>query len=85
MLPTNGDVMVKLPVLKLRNVCKILEKAGFRFLKQEGSHMTYTKIGNDEKITVVTVPHYPEIDRFVLLSIIKQSKMTREEFLKLLD
>ena len=77
--------MPKLPVLKLRKVCRILEKAGFELLRQEGSHMTYTKSGSDGKVIVVTVPHYPEIDRFVLLSIIKQSKMAREEFLKLLD
>ncbi|HLC51464.1 MAG TPA: type II toxin-antitoxin system HicA family toxin [archaeon] len=76
--------MAKLPVLKLRKICKALELAGFVFVRQEGSHMTYVKRGSD-RTYVITVPNYPEIDRFILLSIIKQSGATREEFLRLLD
>jgi len=76
--------MPKLPILKLREVCRALDKAGFQFIRQHGtSHMTYMKIGDDGRKYVVTVPHYPEIDRVVLISIIKQSGMSREEFLKL--
>lgn len=76
--------MPKLPILKLRKICHVLEKAGFQFIGQEGSHMTYIKVTSERKF-VVTVPHYPEIEQYILLSIIKQSGMTREEFLKLLD
>ncbi len=76
--------MPKLPLLKLRKVCHALDSAGFQFVRQEGSHMTYIKISEAGKF-VVTVPHYPEIEPHILNSIIKQSGMTREEFLKLLD
>lgn len=31
----------KLPILKGREVIKVLEKAGFRFLRQKGSHALY--------------------------------------------
>ncbi|MGI0045741.1 MAG: type II toxin-antitoxin system HicA family toxin [Nitrosotalea sp.] len=73
--------MQKLPVLSAKDVIKILSKAGFHYSRQKGSHIVMVKFVNDKKIIVV-VPNHKEIDPGTLLSIIGQSSMTKEEFLK---
>ena len=76
--------MPKMPVLKVRKVCRALERAGFVFARQSGSHVFYVKNEVGKEKLVVTVPNYDEIDRFLLKSILKQSRLSLEEFLKLL-
>lgn len=72
--------MPKLPVLKPRQVMAVLEKAGFRRVRQRGSHVQL-KRGN----LLVTVPNHPgDLNPQVLRSILRQSQMTHEEFLNLL-
>ena len=72
--------MPKLPVLKPRQVMSALEKAGFRQVRQRGSHIQF-KRGN----LLVTVPNHPgDLNPQVLRSILRQSQMTQEEFLALL-
>lgn len=72
--------MQKLPVLSAKDVMKILTKAGFYYSRQKGSHIVMVKFVNDKKIIVV-IPNHKEIDPGTLLSIIGQSRMTKEEFL----
>ena len=73
--------MPKLPVLKPREVIAALEKAGFRQVRQKGSHAQF-KRGN----LLVTVPIHPgDLNPQVLRSILRQSQMTLEEFMKLLE
>ncbi|MBK9007419.1 MAG: type II toxin-antitoxin system HicA family toxin [Anaerolineae bacterium] len=72
--------MPKLPVLKPRQVLSALEKAGFRQVRQKGSHIQF-KRGN----LLVTVPNHPgDINPQVLRSIMRQSQLTAEEFIELL-
>jgi predicted RNA binding protein YcfA (HicA-like mRNA interferase family) len=72
--------MPKLPVLKPREVIAVLEKAGFRQVRQKGSHVQF-KRGN----LLVTVPHHPgDLNPQVLRSILRQAQMTQDEFLGLL-
>jgi len=72
--------MPKLPVLKPRQVIAALEKAGFRQVRQKGSHIQF-KRGN----LLVTVPNHPgDLHPQVLPSIIRQAQMTPEEFINLL-
>jgi predicted RNA binding protein YcfA (HicA-like mRNA interferase family) len=72
--------MTGLPVTKPRQVVRALERVGFTLRKAKGSHRTYLK-GNLR----VTVPyHTTDIKPGTLASIIKQTGMTVEEFLKLL-
>ena len=64
-----------------REVAKILEKIGFKFIRQKGSHMFFDH--PDGRTTVI--PNHPgeKIDRGLLNKIIKHDlQMTREEFLK---
>ncbi|MCC6298224.1 MAG: type II toxin-antitoxin system HicA family toxin [Anaerolineales bacterium] len=72
--------MPKLPVLKPRQVIAALEKAGFRQVRQKGSHMQF-KRGN----LLVTVPNHPgDLNPQVLCSILRQSQLSAEEFSQLL-
>ena len=75
--------MAKLPRLSGKEAIKSLEKAGFVSIRQKGSHVFMLKESSNGKITTV-VPMHKEIDTGTLLEIIRQCKMTREEFLKLL-
>lgn len=72
--------MPKLPALKPRQITAALEKAGFRKVRQKGSHIQF-KRGN----LLVTVPNHPgDLNPQVLRSIIRQAQMSLEEFINLL-
>ncbi len=75
--------MAKLPRLSGKEVIKALSKVGFVSVRQKGSHVIMLKEKSQGKIDLV-VPMHKEIDKGTLLEIIRQSKLTREEFLKLL-
>lgn len=75
--------MAKLPRLSGKEVIKVLEKTGFVQKRQRGSHVFMAKEVDSGKITTV-VPMHKEIDTGTLLEIIRQTKMTRDEFLELL-
>ena len=73
--------MPRLPVLRPRQVIAALEKAGFRQVRQRGSHIQF-KRGN----LLVTVPNHPgDLNPQVLRSILRQAQMVAEEFIALLD
>lgn len=73
--------MAKLPKLTGKELGKIIEKLGFKFDRQTGSHMVYKH--SDGRKT--TIPHHPEeeIGPGLLTKIIKKDlNITREEFIK---
>lgn len=74
---------MKLPILPYRKVIKALNSVGFQITRQSGSHIILVKFVESKKLTAV-VPRHNEIAKGTLLSIISQSGMTKEEFLKLL-
>jgi len=69
----------KLPLLSWREVVKALGKVGFKIDRQKGSHMILVR---DERI--VPVPRHAEIKRGLLMEIITEAGLTKEEFLRLL-
>jgi predicted RNA binding protein YcfA (HicA-like mRNA interferase family) len=72
--------MPRPPVLKPREVCRILEALGFTVVRQRGSHMQYRH--PDGRGT--TVPNHPgrDVSPVLLRQITKDIGMTLEEFLK---
>lgn len=70
--------MPKLPVLSAREVIKVLKKFGFQVYRQTGSHI---HLWNEERKVLVTIPNHQELAKGTLISIIKQAKIEREEFL----
>jgi len=71
----------KYPILKPKEIIKALERLGFRFKRQTGSHARYR---NEDGKTVrnVSVPMHYEVDRGTLMSILEQADITLEEFLE---
>ena len=75
--------MSKLPVLSGRDVLKALTRAGFEIVGRKGSHIRLKKRVGSE-VFIVIVPAHAELATGTLLSIIKQSGITREDFVKFL-
>ncbi len=75
--------MTKLPVLSGKDVIKALSQAGFVVARQKRSHVILKKVVSGETVTTV-VPLHQELDRGTLVEIIRQARLQREEFLKLL-
>jgi predicted RNA binding protein YcfA (HicA-like mRNA interferase family) len=73
--------MSKLPSISGSACVKALEKAGFRMMRQKGSHIIMRR---DDPFAQAVVPNHDEIDRGTLRSIIRQAGMTIDEFLELL-
>ena len=72
--------MPKLPAVKPKVIIKILEKAGFIHVRSKGSHFQFKK-GN----LLVTIPfHNKELKTETFRSILRQAKMSIEEFNKFL-
>lgn len=71
--------MSKLPLLSWREVVKALTKVGFQVARQRGSHLILVK--NE---CIVPVPKHEQIKKGLLMAIIEEAGLTKEEFQKLL-
>jgi predicted RNA binding protein YcfA (HicA-like mRNA interferase family) len=74
---------VGLRPLPADKVVKVLVKAGFKPVRQRGSHVILKR--DDGRVTVVPIHRGEEIGRGLLSKIIKDAGLTKEEFLKLLQ
>lgn len=72
--------MPKLPVLKPKEVIKVLKKLGFEEERSKGSHIQFYK----GKIRVTVAIHNKDIRKGTLQNIIRQANLTIEEFIKLI-
>lgn len=73
---------MKLPIISGLEVIKRLKKSGFIATRQKGSHVRLEKYSEGE-IIKITVPLHAEMKKGTLNRIIKDAKLTLEEFLKL--
>jgi len=72
---------MKLPIVSGEQIIKLLQKEGFSVTRQKGSHISLHKRLENGSIILVVIPKKREIKKGTLLSIIKQSRMNREEFI----
>jgi len=70
-----------LPVVSGRQAVVALEKVGFVFSRQQGSHMMLVHAG---RRMTVSVPNHRQIKPGTLRSIIRQAGLTVDEFVDLL-
>jgi len=73
---------LKLPQLTAKELAKAIDKIGFKFKRQHGSHMFFEH--SDERTTII--PKHPgeKIDRGLLNKIIKHDiKISRQKLIKL--
>jgi predicted RNA binding protein YcfA (HicA-like mRNA interferase family) len=62
-------------------MCKLVEKLGFQRIHQVGSHVRY--IHPDGRKTVVPVHGGEELNIWLVKEILKQTKISRQEYEKL--
>jgi predicted RNA binding protein YcfA (HicA-like mRNA interferase family) len=72
---------MKLPQISGKELIRILSKFGFETVRQKGSHVRLEKKIN-ESIIKITVPLHPTLKKGTLSRIIKDSKISEEEFSK---
>lgn len=73
--------MSDIPRISGRECIKALNKTGFYFKRQEGSHVILRR---DDPFGQVVVPDHKELDRGTLRAIIRAAGLGVEEFKKLL-
>jgi predicted RNA binding protein YcfA (HicA-like mRNA interferase family) len=73
--------MSRLPDISGRECVKALEKVGFRFQSQKGSHISLIR---EDPFTQVVIPDHKELDRGTLRAIIRQAGLNVEGFIELL-
>ena len=62
-------------------ILKVLEKHGFIFVSQKGSHVKYRKLGNPSR-TVIVPADREQTPSGTFHSILKQSGLSKEDFEK---
>ncbi|MEK7628689.1 MAG: type II toxin-antitoxin system HicA family toxin [Patescibacteria group bacterium] len=75
--------MSLLPVLTAAKILRALLRGGYYVVRQVGSH-AQLKHGSDPTILVTVARHSKDVTRKVLASILKQAKLTPNQFLDLL-
>lgn len=70
--------MVKLITISGRKFCKILEKLGFKKIYGRGSHIRFKH--PDGRRTIVPVHANEDLGKGLLREILKQIKLSKEEY-----
>ncbi len=78
--------MTKLPAISSKKLIRKLLKSGFQYapVKGKGSHTALVRIDREKRPLLVIIPLRDPVPKGTLLSIIKQSGLSREEFLRLI-
>lgn len=74
--------MSRLPSLNWQRVTTALERAGFVFDRQKGSHLVYY---HPETNRTVVIPRHREIKTGTLREILREANLSRDEFRRLLE
>ena len=74
---------MKLRPLPSKKIIGILRRLGFKKVRQRGSHVFFRH--PDGRITIVPIHKEEAIGRGLLQEIVKDVKLTKEEFFKYLD
>jgi predicted RNA binding protein YcfA (HicA-like mRNA interferase family) len=74
--------MPKFAPVDWRTLERIFLAVGFRFVRQEGSHRSYTKPGVARP---VVIPAYREVPIFVIRNNLKTANLSRDDYFRLLE
>jgi predicted RNA binding protein YcfA (HicA-like mRNA interferase family) len=70
--------MSRLPILTGLEIIKILEKFGFKIIRQKGSHVFLKD--QDNRVTIILVHKGKDVDRSLLRKILRDTKISPDEF-----
>ena len=71
----------KYPVLKPSEIIKALERFGFIYKSQKGSHAKYVNVSAHLPKRTVIIPMHKQVAKGTLQSILEQAQLTLEEFI----
>ena len=74
--------MTKVPILGYEKLIKALQRDGWVVVRQKGSHIRLQKHIKDE-VLKLTVPAHRSIKRSTLSHILKQARISVDQFLEL--
>lgn len=74
--------MPKFTPVEWRRLERVFLAAGFRFVRQEGSHRSYVGQGVARP---VVIPAYRKVPVFVIRNNLKTAGISRDEYFRLLD
>lgn len=73
--------MARLPVISGADTIKAFHRAGWRAVRQSGSHVVMVKEGQD---ATLSIPLRRELKRGLLRALIRDANMSVDEFVELL-
>ena len=73
--------MPKLSPVSYKQLVKVFEADGFRWVRTEGDHMVFTKQG---VIRPVVIPKYAAVPVFVIKNNLRTAGMSRDRYFELL-
>jgi predicted RNA binding protein YcfA (HicA-like mRNA interferase family) len=73
--------MPRITPISWRRLEQVFLAAGFTFVRQEGSHRSYTKPG---VLRPVVIPTYDEVPVFIIRNNLRTAGISRDEYLRLL-
>jgi predicted RNA binding protein YcfA (HicA-like mRNA interferase family) len=74
--------MSKIIPIAYKKLVKIFELEGFRFSRQKGDHLIYTKPGI---LRPLVIPSYDEVPVFIIQNLLRTAKISRERYFELLS
>lgn len=75
--------MSTVPILTAKEIIRVLLKAGFKIVRQRGSHVHLEHAIDSSRITQVVI-HSRALPRGTLMGILRQAGISIDEFLRLL-
>ncbi len=75
--------MAKLPSLTAKELIAALEKIGFEIVRQKGSHVRLKH--EDDRVVTVPIHAGKTIGKGLLLKILKDADLTKDDLIGLLD
>jgi predicted RNA binding protein YcfA (HicA-like mRNA interferase family) len=75
--------MPSLPVLSARQLIRVLEKVGFRIVRQRGSHIRMKHV--DGRVVTVASHAGQDIGRGLLRKILRDAELSPQELMRLLE
>ena len=73
--------MPKLSAVSYRTLIRVFEADGFRYVREEGDHMIFTKPGI---LRPVVIPKYSAVPVFVIKNDLRTAGMSRKRYFELL-
>ncbi len=74
--------MTRLPQVSGRELIKVLEKLGYKTVRQKGSHVRLYPADNNKR--KITIPDHKVIGKGLLVKILRDADISVDEFVKLL-